>query len=488
MPGQANGTNGGEADERERLLSQGDAERGELPRYRTKKRRGDDGPGGADYAQQRRLMCTVFPLLALATLLILMLSGAIPNPIGPTPHANQPASSDPKKDSPHVVIPTNRTYTLPPPTDLPRNPAYMTEAGHGAVASEDITCSNMGVDVLREGGNAVDAAITTCLCIGVLNSFSSGIGGGGFMLVRAPPKADADGWSTKYSAGRHSEVTAIDFRETGPAGAHEDMYLKVPTASQVGGLSVGTPGELAGLWRAYEMYGSGTLSWERLVRPNVALARGWRVSRELARRFRVFGSFMEGKPEWEAVFRPRGAMLVEGDWVKRAAYADTLEWVGAHGVDGFYGKEPREADNWIAQAMVDTVRQQGGIMTREDLAGYELRVYPAISGNYQGKTVYTTDAPSSGPVMLGMLNALEHYNLSTADAFDTTRKEHRASTRTGLNVHRITEALKFAFGARTEISDTASAFVDGARKSRIEGFWKDRHWGDEVWANITDVR
>lgn len=87
----------------------------------------------------------------------------------------------------------------------------------------------------------------------------------------------------------HSVLKAIDFRETSPAASHKDMYIPIPGSSQVGGLAVGVPGELRGLWTAYEQFGSGRISWERLLTPSVKLSQGWRVSRELARRFRIFG-------------------------------------------------------------------------------------------------------------------------------------------------------------------------------------------------------
>ncbi len=469
---------GNVGNERQRLLTPDSVERGEGIKYR-KGSRDWKATSQTEIKRRRNLIICLIPLLTLVSLVLCVSAGAIPNPFSSSP-AN---SSDGDSGNPHVILPTgpDGPFRLPPPTGLPRNEAFITHADHGAVASEDITCSNMGVDVLKEGGNAVDAAIATTLCIGVLNSFSSGIGGGGFMLIRVPK--DSSAWSDKHARKtENSSVIAIDFRETGPAAAHEEMYLKIPTASQVGGLSVGVPGELLGLWTAYETYGSGRLSWERLVQPNVELAKGWRVSRELARRFRIFGQFMIGKTEWENVFRPRGDMLVEGDWVQRTNYSRTLEWIGKHGIDGFYGTARREEDNWIAAGIVESIQSDNGIMTRQDLRDYKLNIYPAISSTYHGKTVYTTDAPSSGPVMLGLLNAMEVYDLSPADD-DSPRTN---ATRTPLNIHRLTEALKFAFGARTEISDLAEGFADDARRERIDEF-VGKKWGRDVVKNITDV-
>lgn len=125
----------------------------------------------------------------------------------------------------------------------------MADGTHGAVASEDTTCSNLGLTVLRDmNGTAVDAAITTTLCIGLLNAFASGVGGGGFMVVHVPdtfPKDDPV-WE---EAGTHG-VVAIDFRETSPKGSEKEMYgsnRAGRVAAQVGGMAVGVPGELRGL-------------------------------------------------------------------------------------------------------------------------------------------------------------------------------------------------------------------------------------------------
>ncbi|KAF9415891.1 hypothetical protein BGZ94_010364, partial [Podila epigama] len=116
-----------------------------------------------------------------------------------------------------------------------RNTPHLIRAKHGAVATEEIHCSEIGVQVLKDGGNAVDAAVASCLCIGTVNMFSAGIGGGGFMSIRLP----------------NGTVEIIDFRETAPAGASPNMYKHNPILAQKGGLSVGVPGEIRGLALAH---------------------------------------------------------------------------------------------------------------------------------------------------------------------------------------------------------------------------------------------
>lgn len=157
------------------------------------------------------------------------------------------------------------------PHHLPnrRNPSYLIHANHAAVASESETCSRIGVDILKEGGSAVDAAISATLCIGVVNMFSSGIGGGGFMTVKLPGE----------------EAWTIDFREMAPSGSNSTMFLKNPTSSMYGGLSVGVPGEIRGLAEAHRRWGK--LSWKRLFHEPIRLAEGFTASRVLEDRLTV---------------------------------------------------------------------------------------------------------------------------------------------------------------------------------------------------------
>lgn len=237
------------------------------------------------------------------------------------------------------------------------------------------------------------------------------------MVIRVPANAStssisSSSWpsnpqflASEFASRNTSAVTAIDFRETSPRESTREMYIPIPGSSQIGGLAIGVPGELLGLRTAWEMYGS--LPWEDLFHGPKELAKGFKVSRELARRFRIFGGFMVGKKEWENVYRPRGEMLVEGDWVERRNLSDTLEWLGKEGIDGFYGravasksqsveKNKGRDPNWIANTMIQTIQQQGGVMTLDDLKGYKVKVYDAIKSSYQGNIVYTTDAPSCG--------------------------------------------------------------------------------------------
>ncbi|KAJ7497284.1 gamma-glutamyltranspeptidase [Mycena latifolia] len=327
------------------------------------------------------------------------------------------------------------------------NPAYLIKARNGAVATENVICSNLGVEILKAGGNAVDAAIAATFCIGTVNMFSSGIGGGGFMTVRIPPA----------HPGEPSEVFNIDFRETAPALANTTMFPPHSNTSLFGGLSVGVPGEVRGLEEAHRRWGS--LPWNTLIEPSVVLAEGWVVQKELAQRITWFPSLMLENPEFRAVFAPGGTFLREGDIIRRSNYSRTLATIASEGPDAFY-KGP------IADSLVRKVGATGGVLSHADLENYTVKVEHALQGTYRGRKVYTTHAPGSGPVLLHMLNLIEKFPMTA---------------RTPLNVHRAVEVLKFGFAARTKICDPA--FNNDTK--RIDEI-STKEFADLVAVNITD--
>ncbi|ESK94248.1 gamma-glutamyltranspeptidase 1 [Moniliophthora roreri MCA 2997] len=299
------------------------------------------------------------------------------------------------------------------------NPAYFIRSHHGAVAADNRECSDIGVQILKDGGNAVDAAVAASLCIGVVNPFSDGIGGGGFMTVRIPSN------STSNST---SEVWSIDFRETAPAASNTTMFVN--SSSQVGGLAVGVPGELRGLEAAHQRWGK--LPWKQLVLPSVELAAGSRVGIELAKRIPQFPDLMLKNPDWTPIFAPGGVFLKENEILRRTNYSRTLLAIANEGADAFY-KGP------IADSIIKKIQSTGGIMTQKDLDDYSVNVYPSLQGTYLDKKIYVPKVPTSGPVLLHMLNIIEHYDFSE---------------RTAVNTHRLVEALRFGFAARTRLSDT----------------------------------
>ncbi|TFK25723.1 gamma-glutamyltranspeptidase [Coprinopsis marcescibilis] len=335
------------------------------------------------------------------------------------------------------------------PVGVTRNPAYLIKAYNGAVASENRLCSDLGVSVLKQGGNAVDSAVATTFCIGVVNMFSSGIGGGGFMTIRIPPT----------SPRKSSQVYTIDFREIAPALANETMFRNNPMLSRYGGLSVGVPGELKGLQEAHRRWGS--LPWKDLVLPSVELAKGWKVDAELAKRMRWYPALMLNNPDWSSIFAPEGRFLNEGEIIRRSNLSRTLAIIAEEGADALYKGE-------IAGSILRKINDTGGIMSTSDLEGYKPIVRPALRGTFHGRKVYTPHAPTSGPVLLHMLNLIEHYDMTE---------------RNGLNTHRLVETLKFGFSARTRICDPQ--FTNNT--ARINEIYT-KEYASKVVKNITDDR
>ncbi|KAI8049281.1 gamma-glutamyltranspeptidase [Syncephalis plumigaleata] len=296
--------------------------------------------------------------------------------------------------------------------------AEVIKAKQGAVASEHETCSQIGVDILKKGGSAVDAAISSTLCIGVINSFSSGIGGGGFMLVR-----NSDG-----------TAVTIDFREAAPGQATELMFKNKQGASTSGGLAVAVPGELRGFEEAHRRYGK--LKWNELLEPVIKLSRdGFPVTSLLETRLRSFTRTMVATPGFREVFTRNGKTLRRGDICQRKALAETLEKVAKDGADVFYKGS-------IADELVKAVRATGAYSPK--------KIWPAIGGcgtgtrrNLSWSTYTYTECTYIRPVLLNVLNVLEQYNMTSPSALD---------------FHRIVEAFKHGFAQRTKLGDPK--FVD----------------------------
>ncbi|EHK26617.1 uncharacterized protein TRIVIDRAFT_50329 [Trichoderma virens Gv29-8] len=308
--------------------------------------------------------------------------------------------------------------------------------GHlGGVASESRECSAIGRDLLARGGNAVDALVGTTFCVGVIGMYHSGIGGGGFAMVR-----DANG-----------EYEAIDFREAAPAAAFEDMYKNNASASVRGGLAVGVPSEVKGLEYMHTKYG--VLPWKTVMQGAIHVARnGFRVSSDLVRymgsTFKADGeTFLTKDPNWATDFAPDGDLVKEGAWMTRKRYADTLEKVSEHGSRIFYSGE-------LAETIVDYVQRTGGTMTLEDMANYKVIVRPVHNVTYRGLTLHGMGSPSGGAVSLQILKIMERYDSEDWSDQDLTR-------------HRLTEAMRFAYAARISLGDPE--FVD----SDVEGFEKE---------------
>ena len=271
-------------------------------------------------------------------------------------------------------------------------------AGSGMVVSAYPHASEAGADVLRGGGNAVDAAIATGLALAVTHPTAGNIGGGGFMVIRFP-----DGTST-----------AIDFREKAPLRAHPEMFLgedgeysyQIHHRSH---LAVGVPGTVAGFALAHERYGGA--AWEALVEPSVALAQdGFEVSERLARSLAGRLEAFRDYPATHAQFSKDGEPYQPGEILVQADLAATLARIRDEGRDGFY-------TGTTARLLAEEMERGGGWITEEDLARYQAREREPVRGTYRGYDIISMPPPSSGgTALVQMLNVLEGYDVAAMGA------------------------------------------------------------------------
>src|SRR5215468_4635579 len=312
--------------------------------------------------------------------------------------------------------------------------AGVATASHGMVASQDSEATRIGLSVLERGGNAVDAAVAVGFALAVTVPKAGNIGGGGFMLV--------------HVAGRN-ENTAIDYRETAPAGISVDVFLGPdqqadPTKSRDSGLGVGVPGTVAGLSLALDRFGSGKFTLAELVAPAARLARdGVAIKDDL------FDSLQGGQQRlarWPSAARiflkSDGTAPAVGDTLVQPELAEVLEAIGREGPHAFYVGP-------IADKIVNSVRQAGGLMTHGDLENYAPVIRHPVYGTYRGYQVVSMPPPSSGGVhLVEMLNILEGYPSSMVGSGSAAA------------LHLRLEAMKLAYADRAQyLGDSDSVDV-----------------------------
>lgn len=300
------------------------------------------------------------------------------------------------------------------------------ESERGVVAADDGRCSDIGASMLRKGGHAVDAAVATALCLGVVNPMSSGIGGGAFMVV---------------SSASTSQALAFDMRETAPAAASQNMYKNDPEAKSKGPLSMGVPGELAGLYEAWRKYGR--LPWKTLFQASVELAKnGFEVLPYLAKDIATHETKILGDPGLRQVFAPKGRLLQTGDICYNVELAESLEAVAEEGPQAFYNGK-------VGKKFVKDVQNAGGILTMEDLRNYKVKVTDALAVEVMGYKLLGMPPPSSGTLGISLiLNVLSNYGSASA-------------LQGSLGLHRLIEAMKHMFAIRMNLGDPD--FVDIAQ-------------------------
>ena len=310
----------------------------------------------------------------------------------------------------------------PAPVISPFATARPVIARHGMVVTQEAEASRVGLDILKRGGNAVDAAVAVGFALAVTLPRAGNIGGGGFMLVH---RAD------------RNETIAIDYREAAPAATTKDVFLDAngeadPFKSRFSGLAVGVPGTVAGLELAWRKYGSGKFSFAELVAPAIALAReGLTVDDDVADSLPLAAKALASHPSSAGMFlRADGSVKRAGDHIALDDLAATLETIAANGAAGFYSGP-------VAQKIVAAVQAAGGRMTMADLANYRAVEREPVSGTYRGYTVVSMPPPSSGGAhIIEILNILEGFPLA------------EQGLNSAASLHEMAEAEKLAYADR----------------------------------------
>jgi gamma-glutamyltranspeptidase / glutathione hydrolase len=310
----------------------------------------------------------------------------------------------------------------PAPIISPFATARPVIARHGMVVTQQAEASRVGLDILKRGGNAVDAAVAVGFALAVTLPRAGNIGGGGFMLIH---RAD------------RNQTIAIDYRETAPAGTTKDVFLDAngqadPFKSRYSGLAIGVPGTVAGLELAWRKYGSGRFSFADLIAPSIALAhQGLTVDDDVADSLPLAAKALASHPSSARVFlKPDGSVKEAGDHIPLDDLAGTLQGIAANGAAGFYSGP-------VAQKIVAAVQAEGGRMTMADLANYRAVERQPVRGTYRGYDVVSMPPPSSGGAhIIEILNILEGFPLG------------QQGLNSAVSLHEMAEAEKLAYADR----------------------------------------
>jgi gamma-glutamyltranspeptidase / glutathione hydrolase len=327
-------------------------------------------------------------------------------------------------------------------------------APHGIVVSVHELASYAGAEIMRSGGNAVDAAVATGFALAVVHPPAGNLGGGGFMLIRM-----ADG-----------KVHFLDYREKAPAAAKPDMYLDaqgnvIEGASEIGYKAIGVPGSVGGMVYAEQKFGKLTL--QQVMAPAVRLAReGYALSWGEARDFQR-DKYLSRFPESRRIFQRDGNYYQPGEIFRQPDLARTLERIAAKPDDFYHGA--------LAQELAAAIQKGGGLITADDLAHYEVKEREPVRGTYRGYEIISAPPPSSGgTVLIESLNILEGYDLA------------KLGDRSAQSIHFTTEAFRRAFFDRAEFlgdPDFSKLPIAQLIDKRYGAAWRDSIDADHASAS-----
>ncbi|HKI78682.1 MAG TPA: gamma-glutamyltransferase [Ignavibacteriaceae bacterium] len=290
---------------------------------------------------------------------------------------------------------------------------------NGMVVSASSYASKVGIDILKKGGNAIDAAVAVGFTLAVTFPSAGNIGGGGFMVIHLA----------------NGKNVSIDFREKAPLSATKNMYLDengnyIEGSSLEGTTSAGVPGSVAGLIDALENYGA--LSLEEVIQPAIDLAKnGWIMSEYDAKLFNKYAGEFIKYPSSAKIFLNNRELFKKGDVFKQPELAWTLQQIKEKGADGFYqGK--------VAELLINQIKSMGGSLTKDDLEKYDVKEREPVTGTYRGYKIVSMPPPSSGGIaLIEFLNILENYNISMNDWGSSKY------------IHHLAEAMKYVYADRT---------------------------------------
>lgn len=294
-------------------------------------------------------------------------------------------------------------------------------AANGMVAAAHPLAAQTGAEILQRGGNAVDAAVATAFALNAVEPNASGIGGGGFMLIRF---------------AETGEVIVLDYREVAPAASTKDMFASEQAAeegwSKVGGKAVGVPGTLMGLKMALDEYGTMTL--EEVMTPAIEyMENGFEITETFSDMIKSnYDKLSDWNDPLEIAYFKDGLALEPGDVLIQEDLARTYREILDKGIECFYGGE-------LGQKMVDAVQAKGGILELQDLKEYQPRILEPITGDYRGYDIFSMPPPSSGGThLIQILNIMENFDISDMNYHGPT------------HISIMAEAMKMAFADRAK--------------------------------------
>ncbi|KAJ8731250.1 hypothetical protein PYW07_004414 [Mythimna separata] len=350
---------------------------------------------------------------------------------------------------------SRRTAEPPDPIE-PRKPSAsrLHVFQRAAVCTDAPQCSQIGREILLKNGSAVDAAVAAMFCNGLLNQQSMGLGGGFFMTV--------------YLKDEEKAYT-VNAREMAPAAATFDMFSGNWDKSSKGPLSMGVPGELRGMWAAHKRWGK--LPWDSLIAPSLELCKtGFPISKAMYDGL-IFASSIKNDPHLRKMYynTAKGDFHKAGTMVKPSeALCNTFRRIAENGGDDLY-------NGTLAADFLDDLERVGSIITADDLSQYHAKITDPIAVPLSnGDTFYSVPPPSSGAILVNILNILSGYNFNASSINSTEDKI--------LTYHRIIEAFKYAYATRTKLGD-----MDFLDLSELIRNVTTPEYGNEVRLRINDT-